>query len=286
MQKSFFYRLFAYEPRGLTQEQISEQNLRDSYLSAAHKTKTVCMARYSLINLQCLRFIFRLLSGWVTSDIDSQSPLNAELTHAVHHIRWICSSCSLYWCTNVSLISLCLLPLTTAVRQACTWEKDLRTRLALSVSTMHHSPLQQHCGWEWRNQGYLVPAKDLGLLVKLYDWESWELLNISMGKVGEQNEINSYFLLLPQFVRSIWLQMAKSSCALSALAVRQKCPSTSHAWSLVLFSHELTKGGRKSPRGLARLTNVAWLLILAKIQPVLVLARGKQQLSFHWTKKN
>lgn len=128
--------------------------------------------------------------------------------------------------------------------RASTWERDLRTRL-LCVSAMHQSPpTTNHCGWEWKTRftlpGVTVPAKKWGLLVKLYDW-----------RVPE-SYTPKQLLLTTSPVLQLGQQMAKLSCALS-LAAAWRVPSTSHAWSLVLFSHELTKGGRKSPRGLARL---------------------------------
>lgn len=77
--------------------------------------------------------------------------------------------------TTVSLICLVRsLPLTTAVRQASTWERDLRTRLLLCISTIHHSPPTTPLWVGMKNQGYLVPAKNWGLAVKLYDWRAPE----------------------------------------------------------------------------------------------------------------
>lgn len=113
--------------------------------------------------------------GQGTSGVDSQNLLNPDLTHAAHHIRWFCSGCSLYWWTTVSLICLVRsLPLTTAVRQASTWERDLRTRLFLCVSTIHHSPPTTPLWVGMKKKGYLVPAKNWGLVVKLYDWRAPE----------------------------------------------------------------------------------------------------------------
>lgn len=99
--------------------------------------------------------------------------------------------------------------------------------------------------------------------------------------VGEHTEIIKHklnnlqvmyqkqFILIPMFSGG-----KNGQITFCSLAMFQECPGPNQDRSLVFFSHEWTKEGRKSPRGLARLTNVAWLLIAVKIWPVLMLAGG------------